>query len=459
MPKVLLVLVVASAAWAALVVTAPSREPLTVRDFSFSPSSFAVPTSPSERRATVMQFELSAPATIRIGIARGVIGRRSGGWCLKATRRLRNHRTCVRYADLGKIVRAGVKRGRIGVPFSGRLHGKALKPGGYRATIVAVGRDHRHGQARRASFTVVPAGGTGQEPTGANPTSPGQEPTGANPTSPSPPSASTAFPNLSNTGVPTGWVPKQTFNGLTVSQPGQVIEDVEVNGDVNIDAPNVTLRRVLVQGGFVDNMRNGHCGGNGLVVEDSTFTPPGGPNGYWTEDHWQIGQGGYTLRRVQALGNSDGPRAGGNSLGCGPVTISDSFISIAPPNPCTGWHGDGIQGDDSAGLTIQNVTIDHHHGGGDCGGNAGFFYPGGIDGSPNAHADINRLLIRGGNWSFRMGTPGSVQALKLVENAWEYGPIAITDSGCSVISPWDASIVTITSDFQVARTVRSVPCS
>jgi hypothetical protein len=130
MPKVLLVLVVASAAWAALVVTAPSREPLTVRDFSFSPSSFAVPASPSERRATVMQFELSAPATIRIGIARGVIGRRSGGRCLKATRRLRNHRTCVRYVDLGKIVRAGLKRGRIGVPFSGRLHGKALKPGG-----------------------------------------------------------------------------------------------------------------------------------------------------------------------------------------------------------------------------------------------------------------------------------------------------------------------------------------
>ena len=104
------------------------------------------------------------------------------------------------------------------------------------------------------------------------------------------------------------------------------------------------------------------------------------------------------------------------------------------------------------------VTIDFNNHG--CDGNAGFFFPGGEDqplGGP-AYADINGMLIKGGNFSFRMGTPGSVRGLKIVNNAWDYGPLAITDAGCSVISPWEAKLVTATADEHITGTVRDLPC-
>jgi hypothetical protein len=361
---------------------------------------------------------------------------------VKPTSRLRNRRACIRYVTAGKLVRRRVKAGRRAVAFSGRLHGKALRPGRYRATIVAV-RGHRRSRPKRARFTVVAGRSQGAPPPAVSTPPPSASP------------SSGGFPNPSTTGVPAGWTPRQTLGSLTVSTAGAVVSDTQVNGDVNINAPNVTLRRVLIRG-ILNNANNAGCAGNGLVVEDSTFEPPGG-GAQWNQDHWQIGQGGYTLRRVKALRESDGPRLGGNSLGCGPVTVADSFINIAAPTPCGDWHGDGMQGFDSGGVTIRNVTIDFNAG--RCGGNAGFFYPGGPDGTPKARADINGLLIRGGNFSFRMGTPGSVLGLKIVDGAWQYGPLVITDTGCSVIKPWDASVVTITPDFQVARTVRAVRCA
>jgi hypothetical protein len=68
------------------------------------------------------------------------------------------------------------------------------------------------------------------------------------------------------------------------------------------------------------------------------------------------------------------------------------------------------------------------------------------------------LLIRGGGFSFFMGTPGSVQSLMIVNNAWGNGPINITDTGCGVIQPWDAQIVAATPSQLVTGTVRTQAC-
>ena len=92
--------------------------------------------------------------------------------------------------------------------------------------------------------------------------------------------------------------------------------------------------------------------------------------------------GGYTARRVEILNRSEGSGPAHAGQAADSSTIQDSFIQVRPPAPCGDWHGDGIQGYDSGGLAVRNVTIDFDPG--SCGGTGGFFYPGGPDGSPDA---------------------------------------------------------------------------
>jgi len=297
---------------------------------------------------------------------------------------------------------------------------------------------------------------------GTNPRDPASRPAGTPDTGiPSAPGGSPAplapgdVPNASNTGVPAGWTPAQTRStDMTVGTPGAVVQDLLLtNGaTLNIHAPNVTVRRVKLQGGWINNVGSGRCG-NGLVIEDVTIDRGNGESG---GGEGVVSYGGYTARRVAILNRSEGFRSGARGAGCGPSTIQDSFVQIRPPSSCGDWHGDGIQGYESSGVTIRNVTIDF--GQGSCGGTAGFFYPGGSDGTPDASADINGLLIKGGPYPFRLGTRGSVQGLKIVNNSWDFGPILITDAGCGAISPWEAKVVEVDSAFRVTRTVRALPC-
>jgi thrombospondin type 3 repeat protein/binary toxin B/toxin PA len=292
---------------------------------------------------------------------------------------------------------------------------------------------------------------------GTNPRDPSSHPaTGSAPNPPGSPPSAGSPPGPSDVGVPPGWTPAQTRGSdLTITTPGAVVQDVLLtNGaDIHVDAPNVTLRRIKLEGGWIENDGPGGCK-NGLLLEDLTITRGNGESGEGQEG--VVSFGGYTARRVAILDRSEGFRSGGRSFGCGTAIIENTFIRIRPPDVCGDWHGDGIQGYDSSGLVVRNVTIDFYETG--CGGTAPFFYNGGDGGSPNGHADIDGLLVRGGSYSFRMGTPGSVRNLMIVNNGWRSGPILIVDAGCSAISPWDARIVNVDANLQVTGTVRSQPC-
>jgi hypothetical protein len=259
------------------------------------------------------------------------------------------------------------------------------------------------------------------------------------------------FPNASTTGVPAGWTPVQSrSSALEVTTPGAVVQDVlfQDGADLIIDAPNVTVRRVKFQGGQINNQPGGSPCRNGLVVEDSSFElrpgqsydPTGTPGIQW---------GGYTARRLKLWNRSEGLFVGGKSAGCGPVTIEDTLIKLDDHNDCV-LHADGIQGYDGNAVTVRNVVSDSRHA--TC-GTAPFFYP---HSQGNTSATIDHFLVMGGGYSFRLGMPGSVTGLKIVDNSWAYGPI---DVKCSAVSSWDASIVTITEDYQVAHTARSQPCN
>ena len=59
---------------------------------------------------------------------------------------------------------------------------------------------------------------------------------------------------------------------------------------------------------------------------------------------------------------------------------------------------------------MRNLTIDFNETG--CGGTAPFFVP---DSQGNTSANVNRLLVKGGGYSFRLGVPGSVYGLRIVD--------------------------------------------
>lgn len=277
--------------------------------------------------------------------------------------------------------------------------------------------------------------------------------TGCGDGTPDPPSASaplSGFPSPSSTGVPAGWVPDRTLTSeIVVRTPGAIVEDVQLdNADLVVDAPDVTIRRVKLRGGRIYNVPSSACG-NGMVVEDTTIEPAPG-RAHSPDSVGVIGDGGYTARRVKIWGRGEGFRVGGRSAGCGPVRIESSFVKISIPPGCPGDpHSDGIQGVDGPPLTIRNVTIDFRQA--SC-GTAPFFVP---EGQGNTRVDVDGMLVMGGGATFRLGVPGSVRGLKVVDGSWGYFPV---DVECALLRSWSADVVSITRDYRIARRLRDQPC-
>jgi hypothetical protein len=243
------------------------------------------------------------------------------------------------------------------------------------------------------------------------------------------------FPTRRTAGVPVGWKPKRTLDStLTVSQPGAVVEDIRiVNGDLNIAAPNVTVRRVEVQGGVINNFAGSECASGLKLIAVTVRRAPG----QVTEgDFSAIGVGGYTARRVEIVGLPEGFRVGGVDDNCGPVKVINSFALVTSPDVCEDWHGDGLQGYDGDSLTLRRSVLKMRMRE-DCGGTAPFFYP--AD-QGNTSVNIDGLIVDGGGYPFRLGMPGTVRGLHIVQGSWVFGPI---DVKCSVLSSWEADIAVL----------------
>lgn len=259
------------------------------------------------------------------------------------------------------------------------------------------------------------------------------------------------FPRPVNTGVPRGWQPRKTVNGdLTVTKDGAVVEDVRVYGDLVINAEKVTVRRVDVVGGQVKNTTGGSCGKGLKLIEVTIRNDPDHPT--TGEESPAIGEGGYTARRVEIKGMPEGFRVGSVDA-CGRVVIKDSFATVTPPRNCDDidWHGDTLQGYGGGALKIRNTRLVLENLP-SCGGTAPFFYP---DGENNTSVDVDGLIVEGGGYPFRLGMPGKVRNLKIVQGSFEFGPIDVI---CGLVSVWDAAIVTLDAKGQ-PHTVRKQRCT
>jgi len=104
-------------------------------------------------KGTVFSFRLDQPATVKIAIQTTGHGRRVGRSCKPESHRLRRKPRCTRTLTMGTLTRSG-HVGLNKVSFTGRIGGKALKPGRYRAVFTAIDAAGRSA-ARALSFTIV----------------------------------------------------------------------------------------------------------------------------------------------------------------------------------------------------------------------------------------------------------------------------------------------------------------
>ena len=387
---------------ATVIATATARDRPSVTGLSFSPSTFSVTDG---GRGTTIRFRVSGRAvTTTVAIARR-LGRRE--------------------RRVGAFTRTGSRSGRVALGFSGRVGGRPLVPGRYRATVVVRDARGRRSTPRHAAFTVI--------------------------------SSTAGFPNASNTGVPAGWRPRHTTNGdLTIRTPGTVLDGELVTGTLNVNARNVTIRNSWIYGS-IDNQSSAGTDYGGMVIEDSDVGPPSGDGG---DTFPAILVAGYTMTRVHVHNVSEGPRIAAFNNPSVPassqtIVIRDSLIQIVR-GTCS--HNDGIQGfGEPPRAIISHNTIDARAAGPDCTTGALFI------GNDNPDLlTVTDNLLAGGGFTMRLGGPGfdgpggtydHVTGNKIVDGSWGFGPVHVDD--CRTIADWAGnSVVRIDSDYRVTATVR-----
>jgi hypothetical protein len=85
----------------------------------------------------VFRYGLSEEAEVSLRFYRATAGRRSGRRCVAPAPRLRRAARCTRYPLRGTLVRRRVPSGRRLIRFTGRVGGRALPAGRYRAILRA----------------------------------------------------------------------------------------------------------------------------------------------------------------------------------------------------------------------------------------------------------------------------------------------------------------------------------
>ena len=109
---------------------------------------------PGARKGSAFRFAPSEAASVSIRIERRTTGRRFAKRCAKPSKHNRRGKPCKRWAKSGEL-RHAAARGRNEVPFSGRIGSRALKPGAYRATLVATDDAGNESAPARVAFRIV----------------------------------------------------------------------------------------------------------------------------------------------------------------------------------------------------------------------------------------------------------------------------------------------------------------
>jgi hypothetical protein len=142
--------------------TASDATPPVVQSAVASPKTFRVDTkgprepavSARAAKGTTLRYGLTEASRVVFTVKRSTPGRRSRGKCVKPTRANRGRKRCARFVRVGRFAvqsAAGPNRHR----FSGLIGAKKLRPGAYRATLVATDASGNHSAPKQFGFKVV----------------------------------------------------------------------------------------------------------------------------------------------------------------------------------------------------------------------------------------------------------------------------------------------------------------
>jgi hypothetical protein len=156
-----------------------------------------------------------------------------------------------------------------------------------------------------------------------------------------PSNTSGKWPDETNTGVPVGTTLVPSGN-LVITQPGAVIAGLDIQGAVDIDAPNVTLKDSRIRAARFDVVRV-KPGITGVIIQDCEIDGIGAGN---DGSNGIRGAGTFLRNNIHRVEN-------GITLDGG-ATVQDNYIHdlLASGSP----HYDGIQIDGG----VSNVLIRHN---------------------------------------------------------------------------------------------------
>ena len=149
-------------------------------------------------------------------------------------------------------------------------------------------------------------------------------------------------PGPDNTGVPPG-TELEPSGSIQVTDDGAILENLDITGEVQVLADNVTIRKVRITSGDYYPIRYFDENNTGLVVEDSEII---GTNGDVTS---AIAFRDYTARRLNIHGMADGLKADAN------VLIEDCWIHDLSNGE--GEHNDAVQSTGGKGVTIRHNDL------------------------------------------------------------------------------------------------------
>ena len=132
----------------------PQLESLSLRPRAFATANIGGAILSKVRIGTTVSYSLSAAATTAFTVERKSTGRRVGKACKKLTRGNRDRKPCPLFKPLKAGFTHAGAAGANAFRFTGRIGGKALRPGAYRLVARA------GSSSARTTFTVVPRGRT-----------------------------------------------------------------------------------------------------------------------------------------------------------------------------------------------------------------------------------------------------------------------------------------------------------
>jgi len=232
-----------------------------------------------------------------------------------------------------------------------------------------------------------------------------------------------AKPGSTNTGVPAGTKLTVHEGDLTITEPGTVVDSLDIRGFVKVSAANVTIRNSVIRGYAVTQ-------GRSLVIQDSE-------SGSLTLENSEVfasapsfyidGVRGFniTVKKSNIHDVVDTARITGDNVRIESSWLHDNLHYDVAPDQKDGTHDDGIQIQRGTNIDIVGNTITGAY-------NAALMYSPGL--GPISDVVVSGNWIDGGGCSVNIAEQGRGPAPGLVFKNNVFGrDTRVKD--CAIIAP------------------------